>query len=189
MVKRRNPIAKNLSKPEYRHRIADSKKVYSRKGAEDPAADIDETDIIIQDHTMKAGEQRARRRSLLEQWLVDGQISQEMHEAGIRFENDFEGSHLREYYGTYLNERISGSTQQKDNFVVSVLHARKRVRQALDAVGGIAEAVLWDVLGNQMSLREHSTRQQCNGKPINVHQAKGRLMAALGMLARFYGFN
>ena len=63
------------------------------------------------------------------------------------------------------------------------------MQQVLDAVGGIASSVLWDVLGNQMSLREHATRQQCNGKAINTHQAKGRLIAALDMLARHYGFS
>lgn len=59
----------------------------------------------------------------------------------------------------------------------------------LDALGRVVGEVLWDVLGNQMSLREHATRQQCNGKALNTHQAKGRLIAALDMLARHYEFN
>ena len=169
-------------------RIVRSKKVYDRKANEDPMTDIDETDILLQ-KTMKAGEQRARRRSLLEQWLVDGQITQSMHDAGLRFEHDFEGAQMRDHYGTYLTERVSGTDGQRENFVVSVLHAKKRVNAVLETLGSIASSVLWDCLGNQLSLREHATRQQCNGKPINTHQAKGRLIAALDMLARHYGFN
>jgi len=188
MEKRRNPIARNLRDPMFGQRIVRSKKVYDRKANEDHMTDIDETDIILQE-TMKAGEHRARRRSLLEQWLVNDEITQAMHDAGLRFELDFEGSQMRDYYGTYMQERVSGSGHQRENFIASVLHARKRVNAVLDALGGIAGAVLWDCLGNQMSLREHATRQQCNGKALNTHQAKGRLIAALDMLARCYGFN
>jgi len=188
MSKRRNPAARNLRDPMFGQRVVRSRKLYNRKGSEDPMTDINETDIVIQ-KTMKAGEQRARRRPLLEQWFVDGQITQEMHDAGLRFEHDFEGSQMRDRYGTYMVERVSGGAQQKENYVVSVLHARKRINSVLEALGDIGSSVLWDCLGNQLSLREHATRQQCNGKPINTHQAKGRLIAALGMLSRHYGFN
>lgn len=185
MAKRRNPAAKILRDPMFGQRIVKSKKVYDRKANDDPMTDIDETDIIVQ-KTMKAGEERVRRRTLLEQWLHNGEISRPMHDAGLKFESDFESAQMRDHYGTYLTERIQGSGERRENFVVSVLHARKRVNAVLDALGTIAGSVLWDCLGNQMSLREHATRQQCNGKALNTHQAKGRLITALDMLARFY---
>ena len=157
----------------------------SRKGL-DEVADVDETDIIVQE-TMRAGVHRARKRTLLEQWAEDGQISRSMKEAGLRFESDFEKAHLRDRYGSVLKERVSGSPKQTDGYVVDVLNARRRVEKVRGALGRIAFDVLWDVLGNGMSLREHANRQLWNSKPINSHQAKGRLITALDVLTAFYG--
>jgi hypothetical protein len=41
--------------------------------------------------------------------------------------------------------------------------------------------VVWDVIGNSCSLRDHLSRQ--TGRKVNVHEEKGRLIAGLDLLA------
>jgi hypothetical protein len=69
--------------------------------------------------------------------------------------------------------------------------ARRRVGSALDALGGLgspAGSCVWHVVGLQRSLREWALRQGWGGRSVRVEQAQGILVAALGMLARFYGY-
>lgn len=69
--------------------------------------------------------------------------------------------------------------------------AIKRVTQALDAVGGVsspAGSALWYVAGLGMSVREWALRDGWNGRKLDKDEAKGILLAALGMLARYYGY-
>ena len=43
--------------------------------------------------------------------------------------------------------------------------------------------VVWDVIGSELSLREHVARQ-AGVKWVTVHEARGRLIAGLDILAR-----
>lgn len=70
------------------------------------------------------------------------------------------------------------------------LHARDRVHKALEALGGIsspAGSCVWHVVGLQQSVREWAMRQGWGGRPVDQKEAKGILVAALGMLANHYG--
>ena len=42
-------------------------------------------------------------------------------------------------------------------------------------------------VGLQRSIREWALRQGWDGRPVRVEQAQGILVAALGVLARYYG--
>jgi hypothetical protein len=69
--------------------------------------------------------------------------------------------------------------------------ARRRIGKALDALGGLdspAGSCVWHVVGLQRSTREWALRQGWGGRPVRVEQAQGILVAALGMLARWYGY-
>ena len=71
------------------------------------------------------------------------------------------------------------------------LHARRRVHQALQALGGIsspAGSCVWHVVGLQRSVREWAIRQGWGGRPVRQEQAQGILVAALGMLAAHVGY-
>ena len=46
--------------------------------------------------------------------------------------------------------------------------------------------MLWDVIRNEMSLREYASRMACNGVSLNVHNVKGRLNSALDILVGHY---
>jgi Domain of unknown function (DUF6456) len=70
------------------------------------------------------------------------------------------------------------------------LHARRRVHEAMAALGGIsspAGSCVWHVVGLQRSIREWAMRQGWGGRPVRQEQAQGILMAALGMLAGHFG--
>jgi hypothetical protein len=69
--------------------------------------------------------------------------------------------------------------------------ARRRVGSALDALGGLgspAGSCVWHVVGLQRSIREWAMRQGWGGRPVRVEPAQGILVAALGVLAGFYGY-
>jgi hypothetical protein len=72
------------------------------------------------------------------------------------------------------------------------LHARRRVHEAMHALGGIscpAGSCIWHVLGLQRSVREWAIRQGSGGRPIRQEQAQGILVAALGVLATHFGYS
>jgi hypothetical protein len=71
-----------------------------------------------------------------------------------------------------------------------VAWARKRLGNAMDAVGGISSpggCAVWHVAGLGRSVKEWSMQEGWNGRRINQYEAKGILVAALGVLALHYG--
>ena len=67
----------------------------------------------------------------------------------------------------------------------------RRVAKALDALGGLespAGSCVRHVVGLQRLIREWAMRQGWGGRPVRVEQAQGILMAALGVLAGYYGY-
>jgi hypothetical protein len=71
------------------------------------------------------------------------------------------------------------------------LDARRRVHEALQALGGISSpggSWAWHVLGCQRSIREWAMRQGWRGRPLHVQQAQGIALATLDLLARHFGY-
>jgi hypothetical protein len=86
--------------------------------------------------------------------------------------------------------RIPGGSGPAD-LTDTQLDARRRVGSALDTLGGLgspAGSCIWHVVGLQCSIREWAMRQGWRGKPVRVEQAQGILVAALGVLAGWYGY-
>jgi hypothetical protein len=66
------------------------------------------------------------------------------------------------------------------------LDARRRVHEALEALGGInspAGSCAWHVVGGERSLQDWALRQRWSGRPLPQGHAQGILVATLGILA------
>jgi len=122
--------------------------------------------------------------------LRNGSITGAMHDAGQQFSQDF----ARAFGSGMVTARLDGmpgGTAPGEMMIERNAGAARAVRQALDAVGGNgspAGSALWYVAGLQMSIRDWSLRDGWNGKRVEKNEAKGILLAALGMLARHYGY-
>lgn len=123
--------------------------------------------------------------------LRSGSITGAMHDAGQQFSQDF----ARAFASGVASPRLDGtpgSTAPGQMMVERNAGAARAVREALDAVGGHASpagSALWFVTGLQLSVREWALRQGWAGKAISLHEAKGILIAGLGVLARYYGYD
>tara|TARA_R100001443_G_scaffold20442_1_gene32365 strand:+ start:675 stop:1112 length:438 start_codon:yes stop_codon:yes gene_type:complete len=143
------------------------------------------SEIVIEE-TIRAGEYRQRRLSLTEKWVRDGVIEPNMHTAALRFASDFHTAQLSGYYATSdVHHKVDSSPQHADYLVRKSIQARGAVAAAMTAVGKQAGSVLWDVIGVDMSLREHINRG--DGR-TTLNDARGRLIVALEHLARYYGY-
>ncbi len=68
--------------------------------------------------------------------------------------------------------------------------ARKKVWQALQALGGMASpagSCVWHVIGCEWSLKEWALREGWGGRPLGQETAAGILIGALGVLQSHYG--
>lgn len=120
--------------------------------------------------------------------LKNNAISQEMHDAGRMFEADFHRANLTGLRAQNL-ERLA-CPAGGDSPTEHAVYALDLVHRALDAVGGISGPsglALWNVVGLGASLREWSSMQRWAGRTFSEREAKGILIAALGMLDRHYG--
>ena len=117
-------------------------------------------------------------------------ITGAMHDAGQQFSQDF----ARAFGSGVASPKLDGmpgGTAPGEMMVERNAGAARAVRLALDAVGGNgspAGSALWFVAGLQMSIRDWALRDGWNGKRIEKNEAKGILVAALGVLARYYGY-
>ena len=122
--------------------------------------------------------------------LRNGSITGAMHDAGQQFSQDF----ARAFASGVASSRLDGlpaGTTPGQMMVEKNAGAARAVRDALEAVGGNsspAGSALWFVAGLQMSIRDWSLRDGWNGKRVEKNEAKGILVAALGVLARYYGY-
>ena len=73
---------------------------------------------------------------------------------------------------------------QADDGLENGIQARKEISKAMKLLGDSMGPVVWDVIGNSRSLRDHVSRN--TSRKINVHEAKGRLIAGLDLLARYW---
>ncbi len=119
--------------------------------------------------------------------LANGNITPQMHEAGCIFRTLFRSAAIDSMATSQLI-RLPGSTA--DRLSNRQLDARRRVLNALDALGGHdspAGSCVWFVVGLEMSVREWATRRGWSGRPVPQPIAGGILVAALGTLAMHFG--
>jgi hypothetical protein len=86
--------------------------------------------------------------------------------------------------------RVPGNGREPD-LNERQLDARRRVHEAMQALGGIsspAGSCVWHVVGLQRSVREWAVRQGWGGRQVDQKEAKGILVAALGMLLACRGY-
>ena len=116
--------------------------------------------------------------------LRAGTITQEMHDAAKDLEAAFIVANL-DHLRALPILRIPGNGGEPE-LHERQLDARRRVHEAMQALGGIsspAGSCVWHVIGLQRSVREWAMRQGWGGRPVRQEQAQGILVAALGMLA------
>jgi hypothetical protein len=122
--------------------------------------------------------------------LKAGTITPEMHDAAQDFQAAFIVANLDPLRALPIL-RVPGTGREPD-LSERQLHARCRVHQAMQALGGLsspAGSCVWHVVGLQRSVREWAIRQGWRGRPVRHEQAQGILVAALGMLAAHFGYN
>jgi hypothetical protein len=120
--------------------------------------------------------------------LRAGTITKDMHDAARDFQAQFTVARFDVVRCMPLIRLPGGGAADLTDAQV---HARRRVSEALDALGGLgspAGSCVWHVVGLQRSIREWAMRQGWGGRPVRVEQAQGILIAALGTLAGHYGY-
>ena len=128
---------------------------------------------------------RHRVVDTLGKMLRTGTITQEMHDAAKDFQASFIVANLDSLRAVPIL-RVPG-TGREPELNERQLHARRRVHDAMAALGGIsspAGSCVWHVVGLQQSVREWAIRHGWGGRPVDQKEAKGILVAALGMLAK-----
>ena len=116
--------------------------------------------------------------------LRAGTITLEMHDAAKDFQAAFILANLDPIRALPIL-RVPGTGREPEPNDRQ-LHARRRVHEALQALGGLsspAGSCVWHVVGLQRSVREWAIRQGWGGRPVRQEQAQGILVAALGVLA------
>jgi hypothetical protein len=129
------------------------------------------------------------RVDTLGKMLRAGTITQEMHDAARDFLAAFIIAQLDPLRALPVL-RVPGTGREPD-LSERQLHARRRVHEAMAALGGIsspAGSCVWHVVGLQRSVREWALRQGWGGRPVRQEQAQGILVAALGVLAAHLGY-
>lgn len=122
--------------------------------------------------------------------LRNGSITPAMHDAGQDFNRVFVFAQMSPAGAPPLDRLPSAKWQ--DSITERVVWARRRLDEALDAVGGINSpggCAVWHVAGLGRSVREWSALEGWNGRTLNQYEAKGILVSALGVLAVHYGYS
>ena len=121
--------------------------------------------------------------------LRAGTIDQAMHDAAKDFQAAFIVANLDPLRALPIL-RVPGTGRDPD-LNERQLHARWRVHNALAALGGLsspAGSCVWHVVGLQRSIREWAIRQGWGGRAVEQTEARGMLVAALGVLAAHLGY-
>ena len=121
--------------------------------------------------------------------LRAGTITKAMHDAARDFQAQFSVARFDAIRCMPL-VRLPGGGGPGD-LTEAQVDARRCVSSALDALGGLGSptgSCVWHVVGLQRSIREWAMRQGWGGRPVRVEQAQGILVAALGVLAGWYGY-
>jgi hypothetical protein len=119
--------------------------------------------------------------------LRNDTISQELYDTGLLFRALFRKAAIDRVMTTSFL-RMPG--QRVDHLSETNVHARIKIADAMDVLGGHDTAVgscAWHVLGCETSVREWALRQGWSGRPVAPQNAQGMLAAALGVLAVHFG--
>ncbi len=105
-----------------------------------------------------------------------------------RFRRDFHRAQFDSLCAADLNrQRGAGGREQIRDIVED---ARQRIWEALNHLGGLSApsgSIVWHVVGQEMTLRDWSTRQVLGaGRSLRQEVATGILVAALGVLHGYY---
>jgi hypothetical protein len=160
-----------------------------RPGDVIPLAGGRQAEWVREDSGEHVGNVHFRTIDSLSLMLKNGTITSQMHDAGQDFSTTFVLAQLGGPSVPAFN-RIPGG-QWRDSMTERVAFARKRVGEALDAVGGVGSpggSAVWHVAGLGQSIKEWSVQEGWNGRPLSQPEARGILVAALGMLAMHYGY-
>jgi hypothetical protein len=120
--------------------------------------------------------------------LRAGTITPEMHDAARDFQADFIVANLDPIRAAPILRVPGGRTENVNDRQID---ARRRVHAVMQALGGInspAGSCVWHVVGLQRSVREWAFYQGWRERPLRQEQAQGILIAALGMLAAYFGY-
>ena len=119
--------------------------------------------------------------------LNAGTISLEMHDAARDFQAVFIVANLDPLRAVPIL-RVPCTGRELD-LSERQLDARRRVHEAMQALGGLsspAGSCLWHVVGLQRSVREWAIQRGWSGRAVDQKQAQGILIAALGVLSSSY---
>jgi hypothetical protein len=133
---------------------------------------------------------RHRVVDTLGKMLRAGTITHEMHDAAKDFQAGFIIANLDPLRAVPIL-RVPGAGREPE-LNERQLHARRRVHDAMAALGGIgspAGSCVWHVVGLQRSVREWAMREGWGGRPVDHKAAAGILIAALGVLAAHLGYD
>lgn len=120
-----------------------------------------------------------------------GSITTEMHDAARDFQAAFTIAALDRMPSASLVLVQPPGTRGSGDMSDRQVGARERVGRAMDALGGMgspAGSAVWHIVGLQCSIREWALREGWGGRPVKHEQAQGMLVAALGVLARHFGY-
>lgn len=134
-----------------------------------------------------------RTVSTITRLLNSGVITEHQHAAGEHFAINFAFAYHSDCKTSswQLARPSGGATPIGLERIERNAHVARHITQVMDAVGGGASpaaSALWYVVGLGYSIRAWAQRELWNGRRINQHEARGMLVAALGVLARFYGY-
>lgn len=113
-------------------------------------------------------------------------IDKPMRDAGDRFHLAFRAAALG---GIATTNLMRESRSSGDPLTERMMAARRRLHEALDALGGmdsVAGCCAWHVLGEEMSIREWARREGWRSRPVHHVVAQGVFIAALGVLVLHY---
>lgn len=146
---------------------------------------IDQTEFKVEE-TARAGVYTVRRMDLFERWEAEGKISPEQRSAALAFKRDFHAARFDASMSAVAALNSTRATADgADRVASSIYDARKSIADAMRVVGPTGGDAMWEVVGMERSLRDYSV---LSNKRLNVHEVKGRLMAALDTLARHWGY-
>jgi len=123
--------------------------------------------------------------SMLARMERRGDITSRERHAGEQFGRLFQLAHLDALKSADLRRSGRASTDTTHGSEL----ARRRVLEALDALGGQASpcgTCAWFVLGCELSVHAWAMRESWNGRPLQPAVAKGVLKGTLGVLAQHF---
>ena len=129
-----------------------------------------------------------RGMDTLARMLRRGSINAAMHQAAEDFRAVFAAAQLDGLRSPDL-ARVPQTLRELEP-TARQAEARKRVWQALTALGGIASpagSCVWHVIGCEWTMREWALREGWGGRPLSPETAAGILIGALGVLQAHYG--